>query len=85
MSEVSTRFKRKLDGIVVSDCNEQTIVVSVARRYKHSDYSKFVTSTKKYHAHDAENKAKVGDKVIIVESRPYSKNKKWELVEIASK
>lgn len=74
--------KRKLIGVVVSDLNDKTIVVNVLRRYKHKTYNKFVSTTKRYHAHDAENKAKNGDKVTIVESKAYSKNKKWELVSI---
>lgn len=81
MSENKT-FRRRLEGVVVSDKNEQTIVVNVLRRYKHRTYSKFVNSTKKYHAHDAKNTAKVGDKVTIIESRPHSKLKKWELVSV---
>ena len=75
-------FKRKLEGIVVSAGNDKTIVVNVQRRFKHSTYSKFITKSKKYHAHDAENKAQLGDKVTIIESKPYSKLKKWELVGI---
>lgn len=74
--------KRKLYGVVVSDLNDKTIVVNVVRRFKHKTYNKFVSTSKRYHAHDAENKAKNGDKVTIVESKTYSKNKKWELVSI---
>ena len=80
MTTEVTKFKRKLKGIVVSDKAEQTIVVRVERRFKHPVYSKFVNNTKKYHAHDADNSAKTGDVVTIIESRPYSKLKKWELV-----
>jgi small subunit ribosomal protein S17 len=76
----TSNFKRKLSGIVVSKSGEQTIVVNVARRLRHGKYSKYVTKTKKYHAHDEANAAKVGDTVTIVESRPYSKLKKWALV-----
>ena len=74
--------KRKLYGVVVSDLNDKTIVVNVVRRYKHKTYNKFVSTSKRYHAHDVDNKAKSGDKVTIVESKAYSKNKKWELVSI---
>lgn len=74
------RFKRKLEGLVVSDKNKDTIVVNVVRRLKHPTYNKFVSRSKKYHAHDEGNTAKVGDKVVIMESRPYSKLKKWVLV-----
>ncbi len=75
-------FKRTLKGTVVSDKSDKSIVVLVQRRFKHPIYSKFVTKTKKYHAHDSENKAKSGDTVTIIESRPFSKLKKWELVGI---
>ncbi len=75
-------FKRTLKGEVVGDKAEKSIVVRVQRRFKHPIYSKFVTKSKKYHAHDSENKAKIGDTVTIIESRPFSKLKKWELVGI---
>ena len=80
MSTKKEVFKRKLKGVVVSDKANQTIVVKVERRFKHPIYSKFVKKAKKYHAHDAENRAKTGDVVTIIESRPFSKLKKWELV-----
>lgn len=80
MSTKKEIFKRKLKGVVVSDKSDQTIVVKVERRFKHPIYSKFVKKAKKYHAHDAENRAKTGDVVTIIESRPFSKLKKWELV-----
>ena len=82
MSEQTKAFKRTLEGVVVSDKSDQTIVVSVQRRFKHRTYSKFVNSSKKYHAHDAANTAKAGDKVTIIESRAHSKLKKWELVSV---
>ena len=81
-SQKSQSFKRKLDGIVVSATNEKTIVVNVVRRFKHRTYIKFINQSKKYHAHDNTNNAKVGDKVTIIESRPYSKLKKWELLSV---
>ena len=73
-------FKRKLEGQVVADSNDKTVVVKVLRRFKHGKYSKFVNETKKYHAHDASNKYKNGDLVTIVESKAYSKQKKWEVL-----
>ena len=76
------KFKKKLDGVVVSNTNNKTIVVNVSRRFKHRAYNKFVSKTKKYHAHDSENRAQRGDRVTIVESRPYSKLKKWELLRV---
>ena len=75
-----TAFKRKLEGIVVSDKGDKTVVVKVLRRFKHKKYSKFVNVTKKYHAHDSENKFKSGDSVQIIESKAFSKLKKWEVL-----
>lgn len=74
--------KRRLEGVVVSVKNEQTIVVNVVRRFKHKQYSKFVNESKKYHAHDANSTAKDGDKVTIIEARKFSKLKKWELISV---
>ena len=73
-------FKRKLEGTVIADQNDKTVVVKVLRRFKHGKYSKFVNETKKYHAHDSSNKYKNGDSVTIVESKAYSKQKKWEVL-----
>ncbi|MCF6196051.1 MAG: 30S ribosomal protein S17 [Alphaproteobacteria bacterium] len=75
--------KRILQGEVVSDKNDKTIVVLVERRFKHPLYHKVVRSTKKYHAHDENNESKVGDIVRIEECRPISKNKTWKIVKNA--
>jgi small subunit ribosomal protein S17 len=75
-------YKKVLNGKVVSDSNKQTIVVKVSRKFKDAVYSKFVNTSKKYHAHDELSAAKVGDSVSIIESRPYSKMKKWKLLKI---
>lgn len=69
--------KRVLSGVVVSDKNDKTIVVSVERRYTHPLLKKTVRRTKKYHAHDEANTFKVGDLVSIEETAPISKNKRW--------
>ena len=69
--------KRILNGIVVSDKSDKTVVVLVKRKYSHPLFNKVITSSKKYHAHDEKNKFKMGDKIKIIESRPISKNKKW--------
>lgn len=69
--------KRVLQGVVVSDKNDKTIVVEVERRYTHPLLKKTVRRTKKYHAHDEKNSFKVGDRVSIEETRPISKNKRW--------
>lgn len=69
--------KRVVQGIVVSDKNDKTIVVQVERRYTHPLLKKTIRRTKKYHAHDERNLFKVGDRVSIEETRPISKNKHW--------
>ncbi len=73
--------KKELKGKVAKDRNNKTVVVLVKRRYSHPFFGKVITSTKKYHAHDEENKFKVGDNVKIIESRPFSKLKRWKVVE----
>ncbi len=72
--------KRILTGTVTSDTNNQTITVSVERRFKHPVLQKTIRKSKKYRAHDAENQFKVGDKVRIQECAPMSKTKRWEVV-----
>ncbi|HEY4200007.1 MAG TPA: 30S ribosomal protein S17 [Devosiaceae bacterium] len=72
--------KRVLQGTVVSDTNEKTVVVRVERRFTHPVMKKTVRRSKKYHAHDEANVAKVGDTVWIEECAPISKNKRWTLV-----
>jgi len=72
--------KRVLQGTVVSDVNDKTIVVSVERAFKHPLYGKTIRKSKKYHAHDAENQFKVGDVVRIRETAPESKLKRWEVL-----
>jgi small subunit ribosomal protein S17 len=69
--------KRILQGTVVSDKVDKTVVVEVERRYTHPLYHKVVRRSKKYHAHDESNAAKVGDRVRIQETRPISKTKRW--------
>lgn len=73
--------KRILQGVVVSDKNAKTIVVQVERRLTHPVLKKTVRRTTKFHAHDENNDAKVGDIVRIQECRPVSKNKRWMFVE----
>jgi small subunit ribosomal protein S17 len=72
--------KRILQGVVVSDKAEKTITVYVERRITHPVYKKIVKVSKKYAAHDEQNKFKVGDSVRIIESKPFSKTKKWEVI-----
>ncbi len=72
--------KRVLQGVVVSDKVDKTIVVKVERRYKHPLYGKYIRASKKYHAHDEDNACKAGETVRIVECRPRSRLKRWELL-----
>lgn len=76
--------KRILQGVVTSDKNEQTITVLVERRFKHPLLQKTVRKSKKYRAHDPENRFKVGDVVRIEECAPISKTKRWHVVTEAS-
>jgi large subunit ribosomal protein L14 len=79
---METRNLRKTRiGIVSSDKMDKTITVTVKYKEKHPIYGKFVNKTKKYHAHDEKNECQVGDKVLLMETRPLSKLKRWRLVE----
>jgi len=71
-------------GVVVSDKMDKTVVVKIDRLKMHSKYKKKYKVSKKYKAHDKENKFKVGDKVMIMESKPISKDKKWVAKEVES-
>ena len=73
---------RKLQGRVISDKNDQTIIIQVSRPKIHPIYKKRYNRTAKYAAHDPDNRARVGQEVIVVESRPYSRRKRWLLTEI---
>ena len=73
--------KKILTGIVVSDKPNKTITVMVERKYSHPVFKKVVKVRKKYNAHDENNKFKNGDKVSIIESKPFSKNKKFQTME----
>jgi len=74
--------RRRLVGHVTSDKMDKTVVVTVERRYRHRLYRKVVRSTKKYMAHDGENACHVGDRVQIIETRPYSRRKRWAVEQI---
>ena len=73
--------KKVLSGIVVSDKPNKTITVLVERKYSHPVLKKVIKVRKKYNAHDENNKFKIGDKVSIIESKPFSKNKKFQVME----
>jgi len=73
--------KRVLQGVVVSDACDKTVIVRVERRFMHPVYKKFISRSKKYAAHDEDNRYRAGDAVKIEESRPISKRKCWIVVE----
>jgi len=73
--------KKELTGKIIKDKNDKTVVVLVKRRFSHPFFKKVITNSKKYHAHDEDNKFKVGDNVKIIESKPYSKMKKWKVLD----
>ncbi len=83
MAEATERNARKVrQGIVSSIMGNKSIVVTTTERKRHPKYGKMMTSTKKFHVHDKENTAGVGDTVRIMETRPLSATKRWRLVEI---
>ena len=77
--------KRIMQGTVVSDVNDKTVVVRVERITRHPVLKKTIRRSKKFHAHDAENKYKAGDLVLIQECAPYSKQKRFEVIGEGSK
>jgi small subunit ribosomal protein S17 len=77
--------KRILEGVVVSNKMDKTITVEVVRRHLHKVYKKIVIRRKKFKAHDYSNQAQEGDRVRIIESRPYSKDKRFRLLEVVEK
>jgi small subunit ribosomal protein S17 len=83
---VNERGNRKVVvGTVVSDKSDKTVVVRVTRRLRHQLYGKFVSMSKKYHAHDEANDAHEGDTVRLIEVRPMSRLKRWRVVEIVKR
>jgi small subunit ribosomal protein S17 len=80
--ETSQKIVKTIEGVVVSDKMDKTVVVLVARKVRHPKYEKILTRSTKYHVHDEENQAKTGDKVLIKQSRPISKTKSWSLVKV---
>lgn len=78
----SRNLRKERVGVVSSNKMEKTVTVTVKWKEKHPIYGKFVNKTKKYHAHDEKNDSHVGDTVLIMETRPLSKTKRWRVVEI---
>ena len=78
-------LRKERIGIVSSNKMDKSITVAVKWKEKHPIYGKFVSKTKKFHAHDEKNECNIGDTVRIMETRPLSKTKRWRLVEIVEK
>ena len=85
MEQETRNLRRTITGTVTSNKMEKSITVAVERKIMHTKYGKFLKKTKKYHAHDEANDAKVGDKVVIMETRPLSKLKRWRLVDVVER
>ena len=79
------KVKRTLTGKVISDKMDKTVTVKVERQVKHPLYGKFIKRSTKVHAHDETNECKMGDTITVVECRPLSKSKSWQLVEVVEK
>jgi small subunit ribosomal protein S17 len=84
MEEAKRHLRKSREGCVCSDKVDKTIVVKIERRVRHPLYGKEIRVSKKVHAHDEDNRAKVGDVVRIMETRPLSRLKRWRLVDIIS-
>jgi small subunit ribosomal protein S17 len=85
-TEDETRgFRKTREGLVVSDKMDKTVVVAVEDRVKHALYGKVIRRTSKYKAHDEQNACGVGDRVLLMETRPLSATKRWRVVEILEK
>lgn len=78
-------LRKTRQGVVVSNKMDKTVVVAAKFKEKHPIYGKFISKTKKYYAHDEKNDAQVGDTVLIMETRPLSKLKRWRVVEIVER
>ena len=79
------KLRKEKVGLVVSNKMTKSIVVSVERKVKHPKYGKFVKKTSKFMAHDENNECKIGDKVLIAETKPLSKDKCWRVVQIVDR
>jgi len=85
-TDTELRGERKVrEGLVVSDKMDKTVVVAVEDRYKHAMYGKVVRRTSRLKAHDEDNSAATGDRVLLMETRPLSATKRWRFVEILEK
>ena len=84
-SQIKAARRETRQGVVISNKMDKTIVIAAKFKEKHPIYGKFVQKTKKYHVHDEKNECNVGDTVLVMETRPLSKTKRWRLVQIVEK
>ena len=77
--------RKQLTGVVVSDAMDKTVIVKVERRFPHPRYNKYVKKSKRYYAHDEKNNCSNGDLILIEESKPISKNKRWVVKNLVKK
>ncbi len=85
IGEKSRGFRKTREGLVVSDKMDKTVVVAVEDRVKHALYGKVIRRTSKLKAHDEQNQCGVGDRVLLMETRPLSASKRWRVVEVLEK
>lgn len=85
IAKTGQKNMRNLEGVVISDRMQKTLVVAVTRLKKHPKYQKYFKFTATFKVHDETNQAKVGDRVVMEETRPLSKDKRWRLVAIVEK
>jgi len=85
VSDQERNARKVREGLVVSDKMDKTVVVSVEDRVKHAMYGKVLRRTSKYKAHDENNECGIGDRVLLMETRPLSATKRWRVVEILEK
>ena len=85
MDQKRSMNRKQLTGEVVSDAMDKTVIVKVERRYPHPRYNKYVKKSKRYYAHDEKNNCSNGDLILIEESKPISKNKRWVVKNLVKK
>ena len=85
MDQKRSMNRKQLTGEVVSDAMDKTVIVKVERRYPHPRYNKYVKKSKRYYAHDEKNNCSKGDLILIEESKPISKNKRWVVKNLVKK
>jgi len=85
MSEIERSSRKTKTGIVISDKRDKTVTVAIELQFPHPKYKKIVKKTRKLHAHDDTFESKVGDTVKIMETKPYSKSKRWRVTEVVER